>query len=103
LSVSQYNGFEKTIVYAISLGGDTDTIATMAGAIAGAYYGIAAIPEGWRHACEGVAYAEDQAAKLFNLRSGCDPLSLAADHHVVDAQCTGDKSRDRVRGDAWEE
>ncbi|KAJ8316857.1 hypothetical protein KUTeg_004761 [Tegillarca granosa] len=32
------NPFERTIIYSISLGGDTDTIATMAGAIAGACY-----------------------------------------------------------------
>jgi poly(ADP-ribose) glycohydrolase ARH3 len=68
LSLLQYNGFEKTIIYAISLGGDTDTMATMAGAIAGAHYGVGAISDGWKLACEGVEHAEDQAKKLFNLR-----------------------------------
>lgn len=29
-------------------GGDTDTIATMAGAIAGAYYGMEQVPESWQ-------------------------------------------------------
>lgn len=33
------NIFLRTIEYAVSLGGDTDTIASMAGAIAGAYVG----------------------------------------------------------------
>lgn len=52
--------FERTIIYAVSLGGDTDTIATMAGAIAGAYYGIESIPERWQRICEGT-----QEAKTF--------------------------------------
>ncbi len=38
------NSFAETIGNAIMLGGDTDTIAAMAGAISGAYLGIAAIP-----------------------------------------------------------
>jgi ADP-ribosylglycohydrolase len=40
--------FEKTVTYAISLGGDTDTIGAMAGAISGAYLGIEAIPAEWQ-------------------------------------------------------
>jgi len=31
----------------VLLGGDTDTIAAMTGALAGAYLGAAAIPAGW--------------------------------------------------------
>ncbi len=37
--------FVATVTYAISLGGDTDTIAAMAGALSGAYLGRQAIPE----------------------------------------------------------
>ncbi len=47
--------FERTIIYAVSLGGDTDTIASMAGAIAGAYYGQDSIPQRWRDICEAKA------------------------------------------------
>ncbi|CAE1293643.1 ADPRHL2 [Acanthosepion pharaonis] len=46
--LKERNAFERTIIYAISLGGDTDTIATMAGAIAGAYWGEEAIPITWQ-------------------------------------------------------
>ena len=53
------------MVYAVSLGGDTDTIATMAAAIAGAYYGVAAVPLAWQNRCEGVADAAQQATRLF--------------------------------------
>ena len=37
--------FESAVRLAISLGGDTDTQACMAGAIAEAFYGTGAIPE----------------------------------------------------------
>lgn len=37
--VETENSFRRTIQYAITLGGDTDTIACMAGALAGAYLG----------------------------------------------------------------
>jgi len=35
------------IVYAVSLGGDADTIGAMAGAIAGALHGASALPSDW--------------------------------------------------------
>lgn len=38
----------KTIVSAANVGGDTDTIGCIAGAIAGAYSGYSALPERWR-------------------------------------------------------
>jgi poly(ADP-ribose) glycohydrolase ARH3 len=43
----------RTIFYAISLGGDSDTIASMAGAIAGAYWGHGHIPQEILRVCEG--------------------------------------------------
>ena len=39
--------FEETVTRAINLGDDTDTVACVAGAIAGAMYGIQAIPSRW--------------------------------------------------------
>jgi len=39
--------FEETVTRAIDLGDDTDTVACVAGAIAGAIYGIQAIPSRW--------------------------------------------------------
>jgi len=46
----------------VSLGGDTDTIASMAGAVAGACYGVDCIPADWISACE----ATDTAKSLAN-------------------------------------
>lgn len=44
--------FEGAICNALSLGGDTDTIACMAGAIAGGFFGSGAIPSSWQNALE---------------------------------------------------
>lgn len=41
------NTFEDAIVKAANLGGDADTIAAITGAMAGAWYGIEAIPTRW--------------------------------------------------------
>ena len=38
---------EQAIVLAVSLGGDTDTIGAMAGALAGAYWGLESLPGAW--------------------------------------------------------
>jgi poly(ADP-ribose) glycohydrolase ARH3 len=64
---AEYSPFETTLIYAISLGGDTDTIASMAGAIAGAYYGETGVRKEWLHVCEGVNDAKHQAEKLYEL------------------------------------
>jgi ADP-ribosylglycohydrolase len=40
-------GFEEAIRAAIDLGGDTDTVAAVTGSLAGAYYGLDAIPPHW--------------------------------------------------------
>lgn len=63
--LKERNAFERTIIYAISLGGDTDTIATMAGAIAGAYWGVDAIPITWQQNCEGLAVTQKHASSLY--------------------------------------
>ena len=40
-------GFEDTVLSAVNLGGDTDTVGAVTGALAGAYYGEREIPEKW--------------------------------------------------------
>ncbi|MEX1133725.1 MAG: ADP-ribosylglycohydrolase family protein [Acidimicrobiia bacterium] len=54
----QASGFEDAMVRAIRIGGDTDTIAAMTGALAGARWGLSSIPDRW-HGVEGY---EDLAA-----------------------------------------
>jgi len=45
--------FPDTIEFAVRMGGDTDTIASMAGALAGAHLGYQAIPQSWKDRVEG--------------------------------------------------
>jgi poly(ADP-ribose) glycohydrolase ARH3 len=63
----QPQSYKDTVIYAISLGGDTDTIAAMAGAISGAYLGIDAIPSEWRAKLENREYIEALAESLWRL------------------------------------
>ncbi|CAD5113316.1 DgyrCDS2492 [Dimorphilus gyrociliatus] len=67
-NLSPEEKFKETILFSISLGGDTDTIASMAGAIAGAAYSINCIPKNWIKICEGVDDARKQAHKLYELQ-----------------------------------
>jgi ADP-ribosylglycohydrolase len=41
------SSFEASLAAAIDLGGDTDTVAAVTGALAGAVYGIEAVPQRW--------------------------------------------------------
>jgi poly(ADP-ribose) glycohydrolase ARH3 len=59
---------KDVLFYAMSLGGDTDTIGSMAGAIAGAYWGDEHIPEEWYLVTEGVKEITEYADKLYTLR-----------------------------------
>ncbi|KRX91631.1 Poly(ADP-ribose) glycohydrolase ARH3 [Trichinella pseudospiralis] len=62
--ISMSNPLQRTIAYAISLSGDTDTIATMAGAIAGALYGDVNIPDALYNAMEGSEFYSKIALKM---------------------------------------
>ncbi|XP_063701458.1 ADP-ribosylhydrolase ARH3-like [Culicoides brevitarsis] len=62
---AEKNGFRNTLEFAINLGGDTDTIASMACAIAGAYHGEEAISENLLKHCESYEEIRDLADQLF--------------------------------------
>nr|ACO09299.1 Hypothetical protein AF_1724 [Osmerus mordax] len=62
-----YRGMERTMAYSLVLGGDTDTIACMGGAIAGAHYGVDAVPNAWGRCCEGADDADRSAEHLHKL------------------------------------
>lgn len=51
--VARPDSFAEAVRFAVRLGGDTDTIAAMAGAVAGALHGAAAVPDAWRARTEG--------------------------------------------------
>lgn len=62
---SHENAFQQTLQYTISLGGDTDTIGSMACALAGAFYGDACISKNLLRHCEGSEEMFELADKLF--------------------------------------
>ncbi|XP_033879852.2 LOW QUALITY PROTEIN: ADP-ribosylhydrolase ARH3-like [Acipenser ruthenus] len=62
-----YSGVQRTLAFSLALGGDTDTIATMAGAIAGAHYGMEQVPASWQRSCEGEQDAEEWGERLHKL------------------------------------
>ncbi len=68
-SFLRFDRFEDSVVYAVSLGGDTDTIGAMTGAISGAYYGKRAIPNEWIEQLEegekGKSYIKKLAEELY--------------------------------------
>ncbi len=47
------NSFEEAVVQVANLGDDADTAASVAGALAGAFYGLGAIPPRWQAAIHG--------------------------------------------------
>jgi len=62
--------FVSAVIYAVNLGGDTDTIASMAGAISGAYLGIEAILTEWQEQLENRDYILNLADRLWQVASG---------------------------------
>ena len=56
-----------TISFAIAIGGDTDTISSMAGAITGAHLGVDAIPDAWVGRLERAERLVDLADRLVDL------------------------------------
>ncbi len=62
---------EDVVVQAVGLGGDTDTVGAMAGALAGAYQGAEAFPDRWTGALEdedaGRGYLLELADRLYEL------------------------------------
>jgi len=65
------NSVKDAVVYAVSLGGDTDTIGAMTGALSGALHGFRKIPTQWVQALEnedkGREYIIDLGERLYTL------------------------------------
>jgi ADP-ribosyl-[dinitrogen reductase] hydrolase len=57
--------FEEILISAVNLGGDTDTVGAMAGSLAGAFYGLPAIPERWLGKLEGLPVVMGSAWQLW--------------------------------------
>ena len=62
--LTHHHDFEETVVYAVGLGGDTDTIGAMSGAISGGYHGKKGIPSRWLDRIENKEKGRDYIEKL---------------------------------------
>jgi poly(ADP-ribose) glycohydrolase ARH3 len=65
--LSHSDSFKDAVLFAVTLGGDTDTIAAMAGSIAGAYLGVDSVPDKWRLKLENQLYIEELASVLYGV------------------------------------
>ena len=65
-------GFPDVVMAAVNSGGDTDTIGAMAGAVAGAFWGVGSIPKKWLAVMEngekGRDYINELALRLAELK-----------------------------------
>jgi len=66
------DSFSDAILFALSLGGDADTIASMTGALAGASLGVSAIPAPWVTGVEGREELLALAERLLELAVGSE-------------------------------
>lgn len=73
--LSHLKSFEDAVVYAVSLGGDADTIGAMTGAIAGAHHGYQNIPSRWlgrlENGTKGRDYVIHLAKELYEVSNTC--------------------------------
>ena len=60
------DSYADCVLKAVNLGDDTDTIAAIAGSLAGALYGIAAIPQEWLNTLLRKDYIETMCQRAYN-------------------------------------
>jgi len=65
-----HQSYAKAVLYAVSLGGDTDTLGAMTGAIAGAYHGVENIPNIWIKKLENKEHINMLAKELWKVKHG---------------------------------
>lgn len=73
---------EDAIVEAVMLGGDTDTIAAVAGAIAGARFGASELPDRWLQAI-------DETAEIRELGQQLDTMEISLPESIVEKLSSG--------------
>ena len=58
--LSATDSYESCVLKAVNLGGDTDTVAAVAGGLAGIYYGYEAIPQKWINQIARLDYVKEK-------------------------------------------
>jgi ADP-ribosyl-[dinitrogen reductase] hydrolase len=67
------SSFEEGCLLAVNLGDDADTTGAVYGQVAGAYYGVEGIPEGWRSKIAMRGLIEDYAERLLEMGGTARP------------------------------
>ena len=71
------SSYKDCVLKAVNLGDDTDTVAAIAGGLAGALYGYDAIPEEWRNTLIKREYIENLCENAFNSwRNECEDTNI---------------------------
>jgi ADP-ribosyl-[dinitrogen reductase] hydrolase len=65
----EHDTFEETLVSAVNLGGDADTVGAISGSLAGSHYGLSAIPGRWLAGLHGLSRVTSAAWNLWNAAS----------------------------------
>lgn len=66
--LNKTNSFKECVIMAIKCGGDTDTTAAVAGALAGTYYGLDAIPNEYKNQVENFELLNALNEELINMK-----------------------------------
>lgn len=66
-ALNKTKSFTEGIEMAVSVGGDTDTYAAIAGGLLGAHYGYEAIPDNWKNVILGHDVMVEYAKKLYDM------------------------------------
>ena len=78
------DSFEEALTDVVNLGGDTDTAGAILGAMAGAYYGVDAIPTRWLDGLQNREGVESRAIALAQRSNeGLDIPDLVATEHLL--------------------
>lgn len=64
------NDFRQAVLTAINTDGDSDSIGTITGSVAGVHLGVDAIPAAWRQEVEDSEYLHELGRRLFRKRQG---------------------------------
>lgn len=59
------DNYKSLVLKAVNLGEDTDTVASVAGGLAGIYYGVEEIPQNWLKTLQNRLYLKEMAENFF--------------------------------------
>ena len=78
------DSYKECVLKAVNLGDDTDTVAAIAGGLAGALYGYDAIPQEWRDTLIKREYIEEMCERASQAWYTPEPQPIKCEYPVVD-------------------